>query len=81
MSDNGSDENDCHTPDLPCKSIQTVFRKASAGVHVLVASDVLTLPNDCSVTSSFSFNLSSSTSDVVSFVCAEGSVSSDSTSH
>ncbi len=43
VSDSGSDDNDCHTEDEPCKNLQTVLNRAEDGADIYVTSDTLSL--------------------------------------
>ena len=43
MSDDGSDDNDCHSESAPCKNLQTVLDRASDGADIYVTSRTLSL--------------------------------------
>ena len=43
MSDNGSDDNDCHSASGPCRNLQTVLDRAADGADIYVTSDSLSL--------------------------------------
>ena len=41
VSDDGSDDNDCHSESTPCRNIQTVLDRVSDGADIYVTSDTL----------------------------------------
>ena len=43
MSDDGSDDNDCHSASAPCRNLQTVLDRATDGADIYVTSDTLSL--------------------------------------
>ncbi len=43
VSDDGSDENNCHTASTPCENLQTVLDRAEDGADIFVTSDTLSL--------------------------------------
>ena len=43
MSDDGSDDNDCHSESEPCRNLQTVLDRAKDGADIYVTSDTLSL--------------------------------------
>ena len=43
MSDNGTDNNDCHSASAPCKNLQTVLDRATDDADIYVTSDTLSL--------------------------------------
>ena len=43
VSDDGSDENDCHTESAPCRNLQTVLDRATDGADIYVTSPILSL--------------------------------------
>ena len=65
ISDEGSDQNDCHSESAPCLNLQTVLDRATDGADIYVTSDTLSLDavrdifNDCVVNSSISYSIQS----------------------
>ena len=61
ISDEGSDDNNCHTESIPCKNLQTVLNRAHKmygdGADIYVTSRTLTL--DLVISNKMSFTLSS----------------------
>ena len=43
MSDDGSDDNTCHSVPAPCRNLQTVLDRATDGADIYVTSDTLSL--------------------------------------
>ena len=43
MSDDGSDDNDCHSVSTPCRNLQTVLDRARDGADIYVTSNTLSL--------------------------------------
>ena len=43
MSDDGSDDNDCHSASTSCRNLQTVLDRATDGADIYVTSDSLSL--------------------------------------
>ena len=43
VSDEGSDDNDCHSESAPCRNLQTVLDRATDGADIYVTSDTLSL--------------------------------------
>ena len=41
MSDDGSDDNDCHSESVPCRNLQTVLDRATDGADIYVISQTL----------------------------------------
>ncbi len=79
VSDQGSDDNDCHTESAPCWNLQTVLDRATDGADIYVVSDTLSVDavygvdrrGDlcCEVTSSKSYRLSSLHDKTFSLTC------------
>ena len=66
MSDDSSDDNDCHSESAPCRNLQTVLDRATDGADIYVISQTLSLDTYihkclygpcCLVDSSLSYNL------------------------
>ena len=43
VSDDGSDDNDCHSASAPCRNLQTVLNNATDGADIYVTFDTLSL--------------------------------------
>ena len=43
VSDDGSDENDCHSPTVPCRNLQTVLNRAKDDADIYVTSPKLSV--------------------------------------
>ena len=58
ISDEGSDQNDCHSESAPCLNLQTVLDRATDGADIYVTSDTLSLHGGW-VESSISYSIQS----------------------
>ena len=63
VSDDGTDDNDCHSASAPCKNLQTVLDRATDGADIYVTSDSLSLDGSrseyswCVIDSTLSYTL------------------------
>ena len=56
MSDDGSDDSDCHSASAPCRNLQTVLRRAADGADIYVTSETLPINDkNCTVAIAGSF--------------------------
>ena len=73
LSDDGSDDNDCHTVRTPCRNLQTVLDRATDGANIYVTSNTLTLlcnhKFSCWINSTISYRLTSLTNGPITFSC------------
>ena len=85
VSDNGLDNNDCHSASAPCQNLQTVLDNAKDGADIYVMSDTLSLDavykktwnwlakqmqRGCVINSSLSYNLHSLSDNLVNVTCS-----------
>ena len=66
VSDDGSDDNDCHSAFAPCRNLQTVLDRATDGADIYVTSETLLI---CSVNSIISFNISGINVSIINVTC------------
>ena len=53
VSDDGSDDNDCHSASTPCRNLQTVLNRAADGADIYVTSDTLSLDGSKDINGGF----------------------------
>ena len=75
MSDDGSDDNDCHSVSTPCMDLQTVLDRAADGADIYVTSNTLSLDyygDDmiCEIKSSLSYTLMSYHNTSIKVTCS-----------
>ena len=71
MSDDGSDDNDCHSGSSPCKNLQTVLNRATDVADIYVTSPTLSINStDCALHSNTSHNISSLDISAINVVCS-----------
>ena len=82
MSDDGSDDNDCHSASAPCRKLQTVLDRATDGADIYVTSNTLSLDfrivhisglyilGDCIIKSSLSYTLRSLYNSTIKLTCS-----------
>ena len=62
VSDDGSDDNGCHSASTPCRNLQTVLNRATDGADIYVTSPTLSIDyikkdGRCIISSSLSYTL------------------------
>ena len=81
MSDDGSDDNDCHSASAPCRNLQIVLDRAADGADIYVTSQTLSLDSNkkqidywdyCIINSSLSYTLRSFHKKTISLTCPVG---------
>ena len=84
VSDDGSDDNDCHSESAPCRNLQIVLNRATDGADIYVTSDTLSLSGAqvknaiskpeqedvCLLMSNISYSLSSVSNKLVKVTCS-----------
>ena len=83
MSDDGSDDNDCHSTSAPCSNLQTVLDRAANGADIYVTSNTLSLNfridniltaigrlKCCIINSSLSYTLRSYHNSTINLTCS-----------
>ena len=74
MSDDGSDDNDCHSVYAPCRNLQVVLDRATDGADIYVTSHTLSLDYikkgwHCITNSSLSYTLKSLYNSTIKLTC------------
>ena len=74
VSDDGSDDNDCHSASAPCRNLQTVLDRATDGADIYVTSDTLSLDGQtngisCYISSPLSYTISHLNNKMFTFTC------------
>ena len=81
MSDDGSDDNDCHSASAPCRNLQTFLDRAADGADIYVTSNTLSLDFntkhmdgwiDCVINSRISYTLRSYHNETIYMTCSAG---------
>ena len=73
VSDDGSDDSDCHSASVPCKNLQTVLNRATDGADIYVTSDSLSLDgHGCEISSPLSYTISPLDNKMFTFTCQSG---------
>ena len=75
MSDDGSDDNDCHSTSAPCRNLQTVLDRATDGADIYVTSPTLSMDFimkylECVIKSSLSYTLRSLYNSAIKVTCS-----------
>ena len=75
VSDDGSDDNYCHSASAPCRNLQTVLDRAADGADIYVTSNTLSLDYDdddviCEIKSSLSYTLMSYHNTSIKVTCS-----------
>ena len=69
LSDEGSDDHDCHSEAAPCRNLQTVLDRAIDGADIYVTSETLSLDAECTIMTSTSVNMLSIRDSMVNMFC------------
>ena len=77
VSDDGSDDSDCHSASAPCRNLQTVLNRAIDGADIYVTSDSLSLDRHrneygCEISSPLSYTISPLYNKMFTFTCQSG---------
>ena len=78
VSDDGSDDNDCHSASATCRNLQTVLDRATDGADIYVTSDTLSLDrymnkyNECEIDSPLSYTISHLDNKLFTVTCNSG---------
>ena len=77
VSDDGSDDNDCHSTSAPCRNLQTVLDRATDGAYIYVTSDTLSVDGHrneygCEISSPLSYTISHLDNSMFTFTCRSG---------
>ena len=80
LSDDGSDDNDCHSVSAPCRNLQTVLDRATDGADIYVTSKTLSLDigyfylgfqfYKCVINSSLSYTLRGYENSTINVTCS-----------
>ena len=75
VSDDGSDDNDCHSTSAPCRNLQTVLDRATDGADIYVTSPTLSMDFimkylECVIKSSLSYTLRSLYNSAIKVTCS-----------